>query len=120
MAKKILIVDDDPIIVKYISNVLEDNGYETCTADDGVKAYEMLKKEKPDLITLDLSMPEEWGTRFYRKMSKEEEFKNIPVIVISGLQGRHLAIKNVVASLSKPFDPDKLIVLVRKTIGDPK
>ncbi len=120
MAKKIMIVDDDPIIVKYISNVLEDNGYETCTADDGVKAYEVLKKEKPDLITLDLSMPEEWGTRFYRKMSKEDEYKDIPVIVISGMQGRHLAIKDAVASLTKPFDPDKLIAVVRKTIGDPK
>lgn len=120
MAKKILIVDDDPIIVKYLINVLEDNGYETCTASDGVKAYEVLKAEKPDMITLDLEMPEEWGTRFFRKMSKEDEFKDIPAVVISGLPGRHLALKNVVGSLGKPFDPDKLIAIVRKTIGDPK
>ncbi len=119
MAKKVMVVDDDPVIVKYLVNVFQDNGYETCTADDGVKAYETLEQEKPDLITLDLDMPEEWGTRFYRKFTKQKEYKDLPVIVISGLSGRQHAIKNVVAALSKPFDPDKVIALVRKTIGDP-
>lgn len=120
MAKKIMIVDDDPIVVKYLTSLFTDNGYETFTAGDGVKAYEALKSQKPDLITLDLEMPEEWGTRFYRKISKEKEYKDIPVIVISGLPGRHLAIKNVAAAVAKPFDPDKLMAIVRKTIGDPK
>ncbi len=116
MAKKILIVDDDPIIVKYIRNVMEDNGYETCSAGNAEEAYEMLQKEKPDLITLDLEMPGEWGPRFYRKMSKEDEFKDIPVIVISGMAGKH-AVKKAVAYLAKPFDPDKLLAIVTKTIG---
>jgi CheY-like chemotaxis protein len=119
MAKKILVVDDDPVIVKYLVSVFEDNGYETCTADTGTEAYEVLEREKPDLITLDLEMPEEWGTRFYRKFTKHEEYKDLPVIVISGLSGRHQALKNVVAALAKPFDPDKVVALVRKTIGDP-
>jgi CheY-like chemotaxis protein len=116
MAKKILIVDDDPIIVKYIRNVMEDNGYETSSAGNAEEAYEMLQKEKPDLITLDLEMPGEWGPRFYRKMSKEPEFKDIPVIVISGMSGKH-AVKKAVAYLAKPFDPDKLLAIVTKTIG---
>ena len=120
MAKKILIVDDDPIIVKYLKNVLEDNGYETCSASDGKEAYKVLEAEKPDMITLDLEMPEEWGTRFFRKITKKEEYKDIPALVISGLQGRHLALKNVVASMAKPFDPDKVMAIIRKTIGDPK
>ena len=59
MAKKILVIDDDPIIVKYLVSLLNDNGYETVTASDGVEGYEVLKKEKPDLITLDLQMAEE-------------------------------------------------------------
>ena len=75
MAKKILVIDDDPMIVKYLVSLLNDNGYETCTADDGVRGYEVLKKEKPDLITLDLQMAEEWGTNFYRRISKNKEFK---------------------------------------------
>lgn len=119
MAKKILVVDDDPVIVKYLVNVFEDNGYETCSAGTGTEAYEVLEREKPDLITLDLEMPEEWGTRFFRKFTKQKEYKDLPVIVISGLSGRQHAIKNVVATLSKPFDPDKVIALVRKTIGAP-
>lgn len=119
MSKKVLVVDDDPIIVKYLVNVLTDNGYETCTASDGNKAYEVLEAEKPDLITLDLEMPDEWGPRFYRKMSKKEEYKKIPIIVVSGLASRQLAIKNVVANFAKPFDPEKLIASVKSAIGEP-
>lgn len=118
MAKKIMIVDDDPVIVKYLENVFKDNGYDTCTAGDGNKAYDVLLAEKPDLITLDLEMPEEWGPRFYRKMSKKEEYKDTPVIVVSGLASRHLSIKNVVAHFAKPFDPEKLIEAVKGAIGE--
>ena len=85
MAKKIMIVDDDPNIVTYLTDFFGDNGYDTCSASDGPEALEVVKEEKPDLITLDLQMPEEWGPRFYRKLTKEKELKNIPVIVISGL-----------------------------------
>jgi len=119
MAKKIMIVDDDPIIVKYLENVFKDNGYVTCTAEDGNKAFDVLTAEKPDLITLDLEMPEEWGPRFYRKMSKKAEYKDTPVIVVSGLASRHLSIKNVVAHFAKPFDPEKLIAAVKGAIGEP-
>lgn len=117
MAKKILVIDDDPVIVKYIVSLLNDNGYETLTASNGIEGCEVLKKVKPDLITLDLQMHEEWGTNFYRRISKNEEFKDIPVIVISGLAGRHLSIKNAVAYLPKPFDPDKLLGILKRTIG---
>lgn len=116
MAKKILVVDDDPVIVKYLVTLFSDNGYETCTASDGVAALEILKKESPDLITLDLQMPEEWGSRFYRRLTKEKDFKDTPVIIISGIAGQHAA-KNAVAYLSKPFDPDKLLGIVKSTIG---
>jgi CheY-like chemotaxis protein len=115
MAKKILVIDDDPIIVKYIVSLMEDNGYETCTASGGLEAVEVLKAEKPDLITLDLEMPDEWGPRFYRKMSQLPEFKDTPVIVVSGLAGKH-AIKRAVAYLAKPFDPDKLLITVQKAL----
>lgn len=117
MAKKIMVVDDDPNIVKYIEAIMQDNGYETCSASDGLIAYEMLKQEKPDLITLDLEMTEEWGPKFYRRLTKEDEFKDTPVIVISGLSGRHLSIKKAVGFLAKPFAPNELIDLVKKTIG---
>ena len=117
MAKKIMIVDDDPNIVSYLEDFLGDNGYDTCTASDGSDAMAVVKKENPDLITLDLEMPEEWGPRFYRKLMKENEFKKIPVIVISGLTGGKYAIQKAVASLTKPFDRDELLKIVKKTIG---
>ncbi len=117
MAKKVMVVDDDPNIVKYISAVLEDAGYETCSASDGTEAYDVLKKETPDLITLDLDMPEEWGPRFYRRYSKKPEYKDIPVIVVSGLSGIDHAIKSAVAVIQKPFEPEELLKIVKNTIG---
>ena len=116
MAKKILIIDDDPIIVKYLQAVFSDNGYQTCTASSSTEGLEVVRKERPDLITLDLQMPGEWGPRFYRKLRKEEELKDIPVIVISGIDGDH-AVQNAVAFVSKPFDPEKIIGIVKNTIG---
>ncbi|MCP4682809.1 MAG: response regulator [Desulfobacterales bacterium] len=117
MAKKILIIDDDPIIVKYLETLFTDNGYETFTAHDGLEADEVAKQTKPDLITLDLEMPKQWGPQFYRKLTKDKEFEDIPVIVISGLSSPQYAVKKAVATLSKPFDADKLLGIVKRTIG---
>ncbi len=117
MTKKIMIIDDDPVIVKYLETIFHNSGYITCVARDGSEGIDIVKREKPDLITLDLEMPEEWGPRFYRKLSKEKEFKNIPVIVISGLSGNRYAIHKAVASLTKPFDKDVLLKIVTDTIG---
>lgn len=117
MAKKILIVDDDANIVEYLKDIFEDNGYATCVAMDGSKASEMLEKESPDLITLDLEMPEEWGPRFYRKMSQMDAYKNLPVVVISGLPAPQYAIKKAVACLNKPFEKDELLKVVKDAIG---
>jgi len=62
MAHKILVVDDDPYIVKYIVGLLETNGYLTCSASDGPEALKVLEREKPDMVTLDLEMPQDMGT----------------------------------------------------------
>jgi len=117
MAKKILIIDDDPNIVSYLTDLFSDNGYETCSAVDGLEAMDILKAEKPDLITLDLEMPDEWGLRFFRRMRKEKEFMDTPVVVISGVTGGKYAIKKAVASLTKPFDRDVLLKIVRDSIS---
>ena len=117
MAKKILIIDDDdPVVVKYLTSLFNDNGYETVSASSTMEGLEAVRKEKPDLITLDLEMPGEWGPRFYRKLRKDKELKNTPVVVISGIDGDH-AIKDAVAFVAKPFDTDKLLGIVKRTIG---
>ncbi|NOY70015.1 MAG: response regulator [Deltaproteobacteria bacterium] len=115
--KKILIIDDDQAIVKYLEKLFNNNGYDTILAHDGLEADDIVKETTPDLITLDLDMPREWGTRFYRKLTKKKECKDIPVIVVSGMAGRDHSIKKAVGIFGKPFDPDKLMATVKETIG---
>ena len=117
MSKKIMIVDDDPEIIEFLKTLFTDNGYATCTASDGDAALDVLKAEKPDLITLDLEMPHEWGPRFYRKYSQLSEYKDIPVIVISGLEGHDQSIRKAVAAIRKPFDPAEVLKHVQGAIG---
>ncbi|NNG00472.1 MAG: response regulator [Desulfobacteraceae bacterium] len=116
MAKKILIIDDDPIVVKYLASLFEDNGYETVSAGSSVEGLKVVRVEKPDLITLDLQMPGDWGPRFYRNLRKEKDLKDTPIVVVSGIDGDH-AIKDAVAFVPKPFDAEKLLGIVKKAIG---
>ena len=118
MAKKILIIDDEPHIVKYLSTLLEDNGYETCSAGNGEEGMEALIREKPDLVTLDLQMPGDTGTRFYRNMTRLKELADTPVIVVSGIPGKHLAVKKPAAIFDKPIDRERLLAVVKDTIGE--
>lgn len=117
MARKILVIDDDPQTTDYLVTLFGDNGYSAYAAYNANEAFEVLKRENPDLITLDLDMPEIAGPLFYAKASKMDEFKNKPVIIISGLNSLHRTIKKVVAAFEKPFDVDRLLATVKKTIG---
>ena len=117
MSKKILIVDDEQDIRIYLDTLFKKEGYETVIAEDGVIGLEVLKKENPDLITLDLQMPNNTGTDFYRKMHRDKNFSNTPVIIISGLAGRHVALKKPVDLFYKPIDPEKLLEAVKSAIG---
>ena len=118
MAKKIMILDDDPVFVDFLVDLFKDNGYETCFAHNAEEGFHVMENEKPDLITLDLDMPKVTGPIFYVKYSKIEELKDIPVIVISGLHVPHRSIKKVVAALEKPVDRNKLLSIVKDTIGE--
>jgi CheY-like chemotaxis protein len=117
MAKKILIIDDDPAIVDYLKSLLTDNGYEVETAMDGSEGLEKFRAHKPDLITLDLDMPDVYGVKFMVKLSKEPGYETTPVVVISGLEKYEKAIKNAVAALNKPFEPAELLDILKKTLG---
>ena len=118
MAKQhVLVVDDEKDIVEFLTELLEDNGYRVSSANDGIEAMEAVSEEKPDLILLDLQMPEETGTGFYRKLQHKKEFKGIPVIVISGLAGSYVAVSKSVPVFDKPIDEDGLLAAIKKTIG---
>lgn len=116
MQKKILVIDDDPNIVDYLVTLFEDHGYRALSAKDAREGLEAAKRELPDLITLDLEMPGEWGPRFYRKLAQEKRLKNIPVIVISGMSGIEHAIGRAVAAINKPFDREKLLQIVAEIL----
>ena len=117
MSKKILVVDDEADVRRYITAVLKKGGYETITAEDGASALAITQQEKPDLVILDLQMPNQSGTDYYRKISKDKDLGAIPVIVVSGLAGRHLAVKKPVAVFDKPIKPDELLATVEKTLS---
>ena len=83
--KKILIVDDEPDVVTYLTTVLKSNGYESYSAANIKSAMQLTKEIHPDLICLDIVMPNETGISFYIKLQQDKKMKNIPVILISGI-----------------------------------
>lgn len=112
--KRILVVDDEEDIVYLLREALQDEGYQTFGAYNGQEALEIVQKEKPDLILLDIMMPKIDGYSLNQQLKKHQETHNIPVIVISGRgQLRDLFLLNQEAPiadfLEKPF-PVKLLL----------
>ena len=85
MPAKIMIVDDEPDIRMYLEAVLEDGGYQTCGLGEGKSILEFVSEQKPDLIVLDIMMPKRSGVSVYKALRASEDFKYIPVIIISGM-----------------------------------
>lgn len=110
-SKKILVVDDDPNIVRVIQNRLEANQYLVVTAHDGLVALEKVKSEKPDLILLDIMMPRMDGSMFLQQMKKEGLLGTIPVIVLTAKANMRefFLIDGVVEFIVKPFEAKNLL-----------
>jgi two-component system alkaline phosphatase synthesis response regulator PhoP len=85
MPKKVLVVDDDPNTVRFLSVALEENGYEAVGAADGKEGFDMVVSEKPDLILLDVMMPKRTGFTMLKQMKKTEGMENVPVIMLTGV-----------------------------------
>jgi len=83
--KKILVVDDEEDQRTFMCTLLEDNGYETICAIDGEEGMDKVKSDKPDLITLDISMDNQSGIKMFRTLHKDPETKDIPVIMVTGV-----------------------------------
>jgi len=93
--KKIMIVDDEPDILDYLMAVLEDSGYITCTVKNINNIIDSIDQEKPDLIILDIMMPDRSGLSIYREIQLTPKFKTIPIILISGLSSKNEFIKEL-------------------------
>jgi two-component system phosphate regulon response regulator PhoB len=141
MSKKILIVDDEPDVVTFVSAVLEENGHTSISAKDGVEGLELLRSEKPDLVLLDLMMPRKSGIAMFQELRKDPDLSNIPVVVVTGVSEvtgvdfRNFMYKQPLRDekkfvettgltkytipdgyIEKPIDPDELIKVVKEVL----
>jgi CheY-like chemotaxis protein len=143
MSKQILIVDDEPDIVTFLSAVLEENGYTSISAKDGAEGLEVLRKEKPALVLLDLMMPKKSGITMFQELRKDPDLSHIPVVVVTGVSEvtgvdfRNFMYKQPLRDeekfaettglskytipdgyVEKPIDPDELIKAVKEALKE--
>jgi CheY-like chemotaxis protein len=122
---KILVVDDDRDFIKITRMILQSGGYDVITAASGEEGLKVMRREKPDMVILDVMMAYILeGLDIRRQMAADPDLKNIPVIMSTSLTGervqRNLPSDEYVpdsAWLHKPIDPDKLLEQIKKTIG---
>ena len=104
--KNILAVDDDIIVLTRISSILR-NDYDVVTVNSGVRALKYLELEKPDLILLDIHMMQQDGIETLRKIRNTEECKDIPVIMLTGVENKDTVMESaklgICDYLLKPF-----------------
>ena len=123
-AKTILVVDDDPDARDFLTTVLQDNGLATTTAKDGAEAIAMLGETVPDLVALDISMPEKSGVAVYRKLREDDRLTGVPVIMITGVSDdfkQYISTRRQIPPpdgyISKPVDHEEFMGMVRKLLG---
>ena len=127
MKRKVLIIDDDPDIRDSMRIILEKEGVEVLTAEDGSPGYEVARFEKPDLILLDIIMDtQDDGFQCAYKLTSDPEVKDIPVVMVTSVsqvtgfdfdKDKDEDFLPVAEFLQKPVSPDELVNLVRKYLG---
>ena len=122
MPKKILLIEDEELMVSLLERKLTQEGYEVILARNGVEGLEKMREVKPNLILLDIVMPKMGGFEVMEEMAKEKELKDIPVIIISNSgqpveldRAKKLGAKDWL--IKTEFDPQEVIDKVVKQIG---
>src|SRR4030095_14602439 len=123
MPKKILLVDDEPEILEICRDYLKASGYDVVTARDGAQGLSFARREKPDLIVLDLMMPEMDGLDVCRAIRRES---NVPIIMLTArveeMDKRMGVERGADEYMTKPFSPRELVarvkVVLRRASGD--
>lgn len=128
--KTVLVVDDEPSVVTYLTTLLEDEGYRTLAAEDGLEGLELTAEHKPDLILLDINMPKKSGVRMYREVKEDPALSGIPVIIVTAVTGyggnpeefhRFIASRKHVPPpegfVAKPIEREAFLALVKQTLG---
>lgn len=122
--KKILVVDDEADVRNFLRAALIETGFDVILAEDGNIALEEVKKQIPDLISLDLVMPKKSGAKFHRELSKHKEWSKIPIIIVTGHARDDLGksdLKELTMSgpgvyLEKPVKPNNYIAAIKKIL----
>jgi DNA-binding response OmpR family regulator len=121
MPKKLLLIEDEPDIVKVVVKRLESAGYAVITAGDGLAGLEMIRTEKPDLVITDLLLPKLDGWRVCHMIKTAQNFRHIPVIVLSGSvldESPPTGVQEADLFMLKPFKPEQLLSAVRGLLQD--
>ena len=123
MPKKIMIIDDEEDMRIYLQTIFRKAGYETDTAANGEEALQNLGTVKPDLITLDILMPQKSGLKFFETLRNNKTTMNLPVVVVSGVTGHSEFFKNEKNAgptiyLDKPIKPGELVARAQELLGD--
>jgi two-component system cell cycle response regulator DivK len=121
MAKTVLIVEDNELNMKLFRDLLEAHGYETSGTSNGVEAIELVRKMRPDLILMDIQLPQVSGLEVTRWIKDDPELRSIPVVAVTAfaMKGDEERIREggCEAYLSKPISVGKFIETVRRFIG---
>jgi len=118
MPKKILIIDDDPTLVKMLEVFLASHGYAVATAGDGEEGSAKVKSGSPDLIILDVEMPKMNGYTFIFELKKIPGSRRVPIIVLTAKEGMAeiFKIEGVKEYITKPFRPEVLLTNIKKYV----
>lgn len=129
MGKKVLVVDDDPDVRLFSITVLEENGYIPIEATNGEEGMQLIQKENPDLVILDVLMPRESGIRLYRQMKTDKKLDKIPIIILSGITRRSFLrsqkaltefggeeVPEPQTYLEKPVEPEELAAAIKAAL----
>ncbi len=118
--KRILVVDDEIYIVHILEFSLTMEGYSVLTASDGEEALRIIEQERPDLVVLDIMMPKLDGYEVCRRLRQDEQFRSLPVILLSA-KGRPIDREAGLSAgaddyITKPFSPRKLLEKMRELL----
>ena len=112
---RVLIIDDDENTLRYLSVALHKSGYEPISASNGKEGFEKVGVSHPDLIVLDIMMPKRTGWVVFRQLRKHEEYKSIPVIMLTAVSG---VLEEQEAMAEEEPEYEGLRELLRKAIGE--
>ena len=119
--KRVLVVDDEPMIRQLAADCLAEAGYQVDTAANGSDALRVMNRHAPDLIVLDLMMPQLDATGFVERMRRQPRFAHVALVIMTAAYGALDAAKRLGAHacVSKPFELDDLVAEVERLIGQP-